>query len=146
MALKKSSKTGKEKASSLIFDVDKAIHYWGEGAEYDLGVAEAMFEKGKYPYALFMGHLSIEKLLKALVVKNTGEHAPHTHSLLLLAEKSGLKTPQKVIKGLAIFMEFHFEARYPDEQKKFYERCSKDFTGKNMQELKEVYSWLKKRL
>ncbi|MGB5156714.1 MAG: HEPN domain-containing protein [Desulfobacterales bacterium] len=42
--------------TSIKFDVKKTVQYWLEGAEYDLGVADAMFEKGKYPYALFMGH------------------------------------------------------------------------------------------
>ncbi len=37
------------------------VSYWSEGAEYDLGVAEAMLKAEKYPYALFMGHRAIEK-------------------------------------------------------------------------------------
>jgi HEPN domain-containing protein len=53
----------------MDFDIEKTVAYWLEGAEYDIGVADAMFQAGKYPYALFMGHLAIEKLLKALVVK-----------------------------------------------------------------------------
>ena len=43
-------------------------------------------------------------------------------------------------------MEFHFEARYPDEQKKFYKKCTKVFATKKMKEIKEVYAWLKKKL
>lgn len=75
------------------FDIDKTISYWFGGAKYDLGVANAMFKTKKYPYALFMGHLAIEKLLKALVVKYTKKHAPFSHSLPYLAEKSGIKIP-----------------------------------------------------
>lgn len=130
----------------LKFDIGKTVQYWLDGAEYDMGVAEAMYEKEKYPYALFMGHLALEKLLKALVVKNTQEHAPYTHSLSLLAEKSGIEMPAKTLKRLARFMEFHFETRYPKEQKKFYKKCTKEFTTKKMQEIKEVFTWLKKRL
>jgi len=69
----------------LKFDIDKTVKYWLEGAEYDLDVANALHEKKKYPYALFIGHLALEKLLKSLVVKTTKEHAPRTHSLSLLA-------------------------------------------------------------
>lgn len=130
----------------IKFDVGKTVQYWLEGAEYDMGVAKAMYKTKKYPYALFMGHLSLEKLLKAIVVKITREHAPYTHSLPLLAEKMNIEIPQKIMKRLAKFMEFHFEARYPDEQKKFYKKCSKEFANKSMQEIKEVYTWLKKRL
>ncbi|MGB9592047.1 MAG: HEPN domain-containing protein [Candidatus Kryptoniota bacterium] len=130
----------------LKFDIEKTVQYWLDGAEYDMGVAEAMYEKEKFPYALFMGHLAVEKLLKALVVKTTREHAPYTHSLSLLAEKSGINIPQKILKRLARFMEFHFEARYPKEQKNFYKKCTKEFTSKKMNEIREVYVWLKERL
>ncbi|WP_435547421.1 HEPN domain-containing protein [Desulfobacterium sp. N47] len=102
-----------------------------------------MFEKGKYPYALFMGHLALEKLLKSLVVRATGNHAPYTHSLPLLAEKTALKVPQRTIKALARFMEFHFEARYPDDQNKFYRKCTTAFTTRNLKKMNEVYQWLK---
>ena len=43
-------------------------------------------------------------------------------------------------------MEFHFEARYPREQKKFYKKCTKEFANKKMKEMKEVFAWLKERL
>jgi len=46
------------------FEVKKTVSYWVEAAEYDLGVANAMLKARKYPYALFMGHLALEKLLK----------------------------------------------------------------------------------
>jgi HEPN domain-containing protein len=132
--------------SIIKFDEKKTIQYWLSGAEYDIGVAEAMYEKKKYPYALFMGHLAIEKLLKALVVKITHEHAPYTHSLTLLAGKTGIKIPQKILKQLARFMDFHFEARYPREQQKFYKKCTKEFTGRKMQKIKEVYVWFQEKL
>lgn len=130
----------------IKFDVEKTISYWNEGAEYDMGVVDAMYEKGKYPYALFMGHLAFEKLLKSLVVKTSQQHAPYTHSLPLLAEKSGMKIPKRTMKRLARFMEFHFEARYPDEQKKVYKKCTKDFANRKMKGIKEVYAWLRKKL
>ena len=130
----------------LEFDVDKTVQYWSEGTEYDMGVADAMCQTGKFPYALFMGHLAMEKLLKALVVKTTRKHAPNTRSLTHLAEKMSFQVPDETIKKLAGFMEYHLEARYPEEQMKFYQKCTKDFTTEKMQEIKEVFSWLKKKL
>jgi HEPN domain-containing protein len=69
----------------MEFAVDKTVAYWLEGSEYDLDTAEFRLRNqvGKYPYALFFGHLAIEKLLKALVVKETRAQAPPTHSLPL---------------------------------------------------------------
>jgi HEPN domain-containing protein len=95
----------------MTFDLKKTIEYWYEGAKYDLGVADAMFKSNKYPYSLFMGHLALEKLLKASVVKKTKMHAPFSHSLPYLAEKSKLKIPEEILIKLREFMEFHFESR-----------------------------------
>lgn len=132
--------------TSIKFNIKKTVQYWLDGAEYDLSTAIAMFEKEKYPYALFMGHLALEKLLKALVVRTSGSHAPYTHSLPLLAEKTQLNIPKRMMKALARFMEFHFEARYPDDQNKFYKKCTKAFTNRNLNKMNEVYLWLKNQL
>jgi len=70
-----------------IFNKEKTVSYWLEGSKYDLGVANAMFKSKKYPYALFMGHLSLEKFLKAFVVKHTKAHAPFSHSLPYFSRK-----------------------------------------------------------
>ncbi len=128
------------------FDIEKTVSYWLEGAKYDLGVANAMFRTKKYPYALFMGHLSLEKLLKALVVKYTKAHAPFSHSLPYLAETSGVEVPEKVLVKLREFMEFHFEGRYPDANKAFYKKCTKAYTSEKLKEIKEVFKWVRTKL
>ncbi len=121
----------------LEFDVDKTVQYWTESAEYDMGVADALYQTGKYPYALFMGHLAMEKLLKSLVVKNTREHAPLTHLREKLARKSKAEIPEETNIKLREFMEFHFEARYPSEQNAFYKKFTKTYTDKNLKEIKK---------
>ncbi len=130
----------------MEFDVEKTVAYWLEGAEYDLGVAEAMYQTEKFPYALFIGHLALEKLLKALVVKTTGEHAPYTHSLPSLVDKFTFEVPQEIKKKLKRFMEFYFESRYPEEQKIFYKKCTRKFTEDSLKQIKEIFAWLKERL
>lgn len=130
----------------LKFDVEKTVRYWLDGAEYDMGVADAMFKMRKYPYALFMGHLALEKMLKAVVVRTTQKHAPYTHSLDKLAKKSKINIPEQTQIKLREFMEFHFEARYPDEQKAFYRKCNQSYTKEKFQEIKEIFKWLKDQL
>jgi HEPN domain-containing protein len=125
----------------LTFDYKKTIDYWSEGAAYDLETGESLLGLKRFPYALFFGHLALEKLLKALVVKSTKEHAPFTHSLTLLASKAEIQIPDSILDQLAEFMEFHYESRYPDERKEFYKKCTADFARKKFTEIKEVYSW-----
>ena len=47
---------------------------------------KTLYESKSYGWSLFLGHISIEKLLKALFVKKNGNHAPFTHNLYRLAE------------------------------------------------------------
>ena len=45
-------------------NVDTVVRYWLETAEEDWPVAEHLLASGDYRYALFFGHLYLEKLLK----------------------------------------------------------------------------------
>ncbi|MFH1563288.1 MAG: HEPN domain-containing protein [Nitrospirota bacterium] len=93
----------------MEFDVEKTVNYWRESAEYDLETANALFEKKRFPYALFMGHLALEKLLKGLFVKDNQSHVPWIHSLPILASKLKIKISDEILGKLGEFMEFHFE-------------------------------------
>ncbi len=130
----------------MTFDLEKTIRYWTDGAAYDLETGKRLLETGRFPYALFLGHLAIEKILKAVVVKTTGEHAPYTHSLTFLISKAKIDTPETIIDQLAEYMEFHLEARYPDEKKDFYKKCTEEFACNKFAEMEEVYKWLIRRL
>lgn len=130
----------------MKFETGKTVSYWLDGAKYDMAVANAMFKAKKYPYTLFMGHLALEKLLKAAVVHHTKEHAPFSHSLAYLAETARIKIPEPIMIKLREFMEFHFEARYPDASKAFYDKCTKKYTETRLKEMKAVYKWLKAKL
>jgi len=130
----------------MPFDIDKTVDYWVESSVYDFETGKNLLESKKFPYALFFAHLAIEKILKAIVVKNTGEHAPYTHSLVLLAKNANIDINDQMLDQLAEYMEFHIEARYPDEKKDFYKKCSEEFTTNKIDEMDRVYKWLKKRL
>ena len=65
------------------------IAYWVTSADQDWQVAGHLFEKGDYAYALFFGHLTLEKLLKAVFVRIKGDTPPMTHRLIF-SGRSGL--------------------------------------------------------
>jgi len=130
----------------MIFDTNKSIEYWKEGAKYDLETAEGLLKIERYPYALFMGHLALEKLLKAYVVKATDEPAPKSHNLPYLAQKANLNLPDDIMDRLGEFMEFHLESRYPEEQHSFYRKCTLEYTTNNLDKIKEIFQWLSKKL
>jgi len=130
----------------MKFDIKKTVEYWVEGATYDLETADALMQTKRYPYALFFGHLALEKILIALIVQETHKHAPYTHSLPLLASKLKISIPEEIKDKLAEFMEFHFESRYPEAERIFYKKCTEEFASQKMKEIKEVYQWLVKKL
>lgn len=130
----------------MKFDVRKTIEYWKTSAKYDIETAEAIFEKQRYPYALFMGHLALEKMLKALFVRDRRTHAPRTHSLPILACRLKTHIPDDMIKRFAEYMRFCFEARYPGYNMEFYQMCTNQYTQVKLDNIKEDFKWLMKQL
>ena len=51
------------------FDRYKLIQFWIESSDADYDTMQAMMDVKKYNWALFVGHLMIEKLLKAYFVR-----------------------------------------------------------------------------
>ena len=128
------------------FDLGKTIEYWLDSAAYDLDTGKSLLDAKRFPHALFFAHLALEKVLKAMVVKASEEHAPYTHSLTLLASKAKIEIPESILDRLAEYAEFHIEARYPDEKKDFYQKCTEEFTRQKFTEMVEVYQWLIRKL
>lgn len=54
-----------------MINISKQIQYWQKGAYDDIETAKILIENGKLVHGLFFCHLSIEKIVKALVVKTT---------------------------------------------------------------------------
>jgi hypothetical protein len=52
------------------------IDYWAQSAAHDLEVAETLFQGGKHDWCLYIAHLVLEKILKALYVKHIAARYP----------------------------------------------------------------------
>jgi len=125
---------------------EKVRDFWMEEADEALNVAGHLFDKEDFSYALFFGHLAIEKLLKAIYVARKKEQAPFIHNLDRLAEMSGISLTEEQQERLIRISRFNLEARYPDEKRTFRKICTKEFTSKELAEIEEVYKWLKSML
>ena len=126
---------------------EEHIQFWLEGAAHDLDAAESLFAAGKYDWCLFLGHLVLEKTLKAIWVQKQSEKIPpKTHNLVKLAEKSALELTddQKIFLDEA--NDFNLEIRYPDYKKAFYLHCSREYTMESFNKIKEIYQWLRSRI
>lgn len=97
-----------------MFDIEKQIVYWRDGAVEDWEVAQHLVKRRQVRHGLFFAHLALEKLLKALVCRQTQDLAPKTHSLVRLAEVARLSVEPERVKLLAEVNAFNLEGRYPD--------------------------------
>ena len=115
---------------------EKHIKYWINASEVDY---RAMNN-------LFLGHLVIEKLLKAMAVKNEVEIIPKIHDLNKLANKAVLEINDELSDLFDIITSFNIEARYPDYKKEFYKKCTKKFTFQYKEKISELRIWLLEQL
>jgi HEPN domain-containing protein len=122
------------------------IEYWITSAEDDWKVANHLFENGDYSYSLFFGHLTIEKILKAVYVSKHRGVPPFTHRLVDLAERSSLDLSGDQLDLLETATDFNMEARYPDEKFSFKKKCTKEFTENYFARIEEMKRWLLKRI
>jgi HEPN domain-containing protein len=127
-------------------DIEDQIKYWTDSAEYDLTVAGHLFECGDYSWCLFVGHLVLEKMLKAIYLRDKEKVPPRTHNLLALARSTNLSLTKEQEEFLFRANSFNVEARYPNPRQQFYELCTKEFALENFTNIKEFYQWLKSRM
>ena len=106
------------------------VKYWKDSSDRDFETMKGLVRLKKYPESLFFGHMVLEKILKALVVKHTKEHAPRIHDLLRLSQLAGLKIKTQDEDYLDIINSFNIEARYPDYKMSFYKRCTVQYSKK----------------
>ncbi len=116
---------------------------WLRQADYDMETAEFMLNGGRYFYAVFMCHLSVEKALKGLYQKRLTDMPPKVHNLVYLLNKIGIKPDESIGKFLIKLNEASVTTRYPEElyklQKDFTQPIVKDILTKS----KEALKWIK---
>ncbi len=133
------------------FDTEQVIRYWLTEAQESLQVADHLVEKGDFSYALFFGHLAIEKILKAIYAARLQEHAPPIHNLLRLAKIIGLEPDELQTEALLTITAFNIEARYPearypDLKRAFRQQCTPEYTQSQLASIKEIFVWLRSLL
>jgi HEPN domain-containing protein len=131
---------------NLNIDVDKIIKHWIETSENDFNTMLDLYNSKSYSWSLFLGHISTEKLLKALFVKRFKIHAPFTHNLYRLGELTGLEMTEEYSDWLDEITSFNLNARYDDYKREFYKLCTPDYTKNWIEKIRIIQTWIKKML
>jgi HEPN domain-containing protein len=124
------------------------IQYWIDISDYDLETADAMLETKRYLYVGFMCHQVIEKIFKALYVKNRETIPPYTHNLKTLFDEGGFEDilSDEWLIFISEITPLNINARYP----RYKEELLRILTPKKCKEVlhktKELQKWIKSKL
>ena len=123
-------------------NIAKSIQYWIKTSEHDYETMQGLFKIRRYADSLFYGHIVLEKILKARVVKASGKEAPRIHNLVVLAKLSGIEFSQEDLEFLATVNRFNMRARYPDIKLNFYKLSTAKYTKDKLDKIKKFYQTL----
>ncbi len=127
-------------------DIEKIYNHWLTTSDKDYVTMMNLYKSKDYHWSLFMGHIVLERILKACVVKQTLYHAPFTHDLAKLAQSSGLSFSEEHLDWLDTVSTFNINARYDSYKEAFYKKCTFEFTTEWIEKIKLLQSWIKKML
>ncbi len=127
-------------------DLAEKIDYWLDIAEYDLKTSGAMLHTSRFLYTVFMAQQALEKLLKALYLKENKEDPPFTHNLLYILKGTSLDCTTEQKEFLNRLTAYYIEGRYPLYKEKLSSLVDKGEATKIFENAKELFSWIKSRI
>lgn len=127
-------------------EVNDIIEFWKNSSDNDFEVMMSMYKSGHYSWSLFIGHLVVEKLLKAYYIKVNKSDPPFTHDLRKLAKECNLEFEDFSIDDFDTITKFNIAARYADYKNNFYKLSDKNFTEIWINKIIEISKWIKSKL
>jgi len=128
-------------------NIAPVIHYWKESSANDWNVAQGLFQLKHYAHCLFFCHLSLEKIIKAVYVKRHKGHAPLSHDLVSLCQKSGIEMTPDQRDILETITTFNIQGRYADYKSEFHKTFNKRPVAQEFLAFtKQLRIWLEKHL
>ena len=97
-----------------MINIAKQIEYWQGTAGSNIETASILVKSGKYIEGMFFCHLCIEKIIKALVVKQIENIPPKSHDLFYLANLAKIEITDEQSDFMQILMKYQLEGRYPE--------------------------------
>jgi HEPN domain-containing protein len=126
--------------------MNKIISNWINSSDYDIKTAAALYKSKRFVYVIFMCHLAVEKVLKAIVSDRTKKMPPKTHDLFYLIKLASLTLPDNHMPILIHLNEASVPTRYPEDIKKLAKAYNKEAALRYLTETKGVLKWLKSQV
>ena len=117
------------------------VRAWLEYAEADRRSAYNAMRADDYRDVAFHCQQVVEKLLKAVIVRQTGRRPPYEHNLWKLWQCiSGIACPSDVQEALAALNPHYFLTRYPGVDVEYDLTAAQEV----MERMERVWQWLTK--
>ncbi|MDX2189642.1 MAG: HEPN domain-containing protein [Bacteroidota bacterium] len=104
------------------------IDFWVNSSARDYESALYNIKGKQYVFALFLFHLTIEKLLKAHWIKdNIGNTPPYSHDLKYLVGNTELDLKIEQIDFLVLANDWNISTRYPDYKETLFKKATSQY-------------------
>jgi HEPN domain-containing protein len=128
---------------TLALTKEEHIKYWADSAIDNWDTVEYLFKGGKNMEALFFAHLVLEKLAKALWVKNNGSnYPPKIHGIVKILEAANIQVDMERKSFLIIVNDFQLEGRYADYKEALRIKFTKEKTNNALVDINTQKEWL----
>jgi len=125
-----------------IVNPEEIVQFWIESSNQDYVTMQHLKQSNDFNWALFLGHLVIEKLLKAHYVKKHQKHPLFIHDLLRLAKKTETELTDKQEEWLDEITTFNLNTRYDNYKQEFRTRCTLEYTTQWLKNIETIRLWL----
>jgi HEPN domain-containing protein len=132
--------------SEKIENIQRIIDYWVDSSNQNYQTMNNLYKSKDYDWCLFIGHLVLEKLIKAHYLKSNEKHPIFIHDLLRLASKTKLGPSKEQINWLDEITTFNLNVRYNNYKQDFHQLCTRDFSKIWISRIEKLREWLIKEL
>jgi len=96
---------------------------------------------------VFMCHLAMEKMLKALLAhKYSEDMPPKIHNLIILAQRANISPPDNLKDFLQRIDNVSIATRYPEDLRTLSKEFNQDTAKRILTDTKRMLKWLKQHL
>ena len=125
----------------------RLVQNWIATSNYDLQTADAMYKAGRHLYVVFMCHLAIEKMLKAILAHKYPEDIPpKIHNLVNLTQKTELILPEDMKDFFQRIDNVSVATRYPEDLHILSKEFNQETAKRILTDTKRMIKWLKHHL
>ena len=126
---------------------EQHIKYWDNQVDEDFDCAYVLYKANHFAQSLFWAHLSLEKLCKAIWIKeNEGNTVPFIHNLLRIITLTRLEFSEEELSFFSEMNTFQIKGRYPEYAENLDETITKEVCEEYLEKTKQMILCLRKKM